>query len=268
MLAERLTRRGLTLSAGALATAISESTVSACMPPGLIGAAVKGAKLAAAGNLAAISTSITILMKAGAKAMFLAKLKATVATLMVVAVLGGGLAYSGSGGSQAAKPQNELEALRRENELLRVNLRVTLEKIESLEKQVNVKGDAAKRLYAADVTAAQRLLAEALDSTQRHRVRADDAERIAEAQARKAEDAVAAAHAALDQKKRADEAARAALGKQKAAQPQQLHQYRWAVRALQDLQGNENSKNARQKALDALEKAIKELRELEQKSKN
>ena len=56
--------------------------------------------------------------------MFLAKLKATVATLMVVAVLGGGLVYSGSGGGPA-KPQNELEALRRENELLKVNLRVS-----------------------------------------------------------------------------------------------------------------------------------------------
>ena len=116
--------------------------------------------------------------------MFLAKLKATVATLMVVAVLGGGLVYSGSGGSPA-KPQNELEALRRDNELLKVNLRVTLEKIESLEKQVkDLKLDTSKRLYAEQLTATQRL-AEALDAA-KDQARAA-AMRVAEAQARRAE---------------------------------------------------------------------------------
>jgi RNA polymerase sigma factor (sigma-70 family) len=133
MLAERLTRRGLTFSAGALAAAISESA-SAALPPGLLGKTVTGAKLVAAGQLAAISSSITVLLKIGAKAMFLAKLKATLAAVTVLAFVGGGIVYSG--GSGQPQPKNELEALRRENELLKVNLRVTLEKIESLEKQL------------------------------------------------------------------------------------------------------------------------------------
>ena len=66
--------------------------------------------------------------------MFLANLKATVATVTVLAILGvGGFVYSGGG---QTKQPSELEALRKENELLKVNLRVTLEKIQTLEKEV------------------------------------------------------------------------------------------------------------------------------------
>jgi uncharacterized protein (UPF0335 family) len=271
MLAERLSRRGLTLSAGTLAMAISEA--AAAVPPGLAGATAQNAVLVAAGRLAAISSSVTALMKIGAKAMFLAKLKAAVATLMVVAVLGGGLVYSGSGGGQA-KPQNELEALRRENELLKVNLRVTLEKIESLEKQVkDLKGDTAKRTYGDRIRSGERIsegqaLAEIV--TVRKAAQAALAEQARAAAAVLAERVAAARSAAEVQQKKADaavEAAHAALGEQKrASQSQQQLRYHRAVQALQNLQANENSKNARQRALDALEKAIKELRELEQKS--
>jgi hypothetical protein len=78
-------------------------------------------------------------MKAGVKAMFISKLKAMVGTIVVLAALGaGGLVYSSGGGGQVgqAKPQSELEKLRQENELLKVNLRVTLEKIQVLENEV------------------------------------------------------------------------------------------------------------------------------------
>jgi len=235
MLAKRLTRRGLTVSGGALALALSEAT--AAIPPGLVGATAQKAVLVAGGQLAAISSSVTILMKAGVKAMFLAKLKATVTTLMVIAVLGGGLAYSGSGGGPA-KPQNELDALRRENELLRVNLRVTLEKIEALEKQVkDLKGLASQENVVFSAI-----------------VRSTAAQRLADIQAKKAAAMAEAARAASEEQKRA-------------AQSRQQLRYFYAVEALQSLQANENSKNARQNALDALEKAVKELRELEQKAK-
>jgi len=241
MLAKRLTRRGLTVSGGALALALSET--AAAIPPGLVGTTAQKAVLVAGGQLAAISSSVTILMKAGVKAMFLAKLKATVTTLMVIAVLGGGLAYSGSGGGPA-KPQNELDALRRENELLRVNLRVTLEKIEVLEKQVkDLKGQASQENAAV----LRRIAVDMQD-----RVRA--AQSLADIQAKKAAAMAEAARAASEEQKRA-------------AQSRQQLRYFYAVEALQSLQANENSKNARQKALDALEKAVKELRELEQKSK-
>jgi RNA polymerase sigma factor (sigma-70 family) len=132
MLAERLTRRGVVYSSGALCTASSQ----AALPAKLVLATTRTALLVAAGELGAISGSVGILMKAGVKAMFIAKLKATVATVILLAALGaGGLVYSSGGGepTSQAKPASELDKLRRENELLKVNLRVTLEKIEVLE---------------------------------------------------------------------------------------------------------------------------------------
>jgi RNA polymerase sigma factor (sigma-70 family) len=138
MLADRLTRRGVVLAGGALWAAAPEAT--AALPATLVAATAHKAVLVAAGQLGAISGSVTVLMKAGVKAMFIAKLKATVATLMVIASLGAvGLVYSGGDGAPAtgsAKPQSELEKLRKENELLRVNLRVTLEKIQVLESEL------------------------------------------------------------------------------------------------------------------------------------
>jgi RNA polymerase sigma factor (sigma-70 family) len=131
-LAERLTRRGLGLSAAALATMIPE-TASAAIPPSLIGSTAKTAVLVAAGQWTAVPSSVLILLQMGAKAMFLAKLKATFLTVVVLAFVGGGIVYSGGGTPQ---PKNELEALRRENELLKINLRATLERIETLEKQL------------------------------------------------------------------------------------------------------------------------------------
>jgi hypothetical protein len=140
LLAERLGRHGITLSGGALAMARSESA-SAGVPPTLVRATAKAAVLVAAGRLGAISVPVSILMKGTVQAMFIAKLKATLGTVLVVAMLGGsGLVYCAAGAGQPApaakKPVSELEALRHENELLKVNLRVTLEKIQSLEKQV------------------------------------------------------------------------------------------------------------------------------------
>jgi hypothetical protein len=71
--------------------------------------------------------------------MFLAKLKLAVDAVMVVPALGaGGVAYQVSGPrpAQAApesKPQSELESLMEENELLKLNLHVVLEKVRALE---------------------------------------------------------------------------------------------------------------------------------------
>jgi RNA polymerase sigma factor (sigma-70 family) len=137
MLADRLTRRGVVLAGGALWAVAPQATAG--LPATLVAATAHKAVLVAAGQLGAVSSSVSVLMKAGVKAMFIAKLKATVATVVVLASLGAAsLVYSGGGGTQTgpAKPQSELEKLRKENELLRVNLRVTLEKIQLLENRV------------------------------------------------------------------------------------------------------------------------------------
>jgi RNA polymerase sigma factor (sigma-70 family) len=132
MLAQRLTRRGVTLSGGALAMSLSGA--SACVPPSLVSMTTKAALLIAAGRRAALSASISEILKGATQAMFLAKLKTTLTALMVVFLGAGTVVYCASGQTATrAKPPSELEALRHENELLKINLRITLEKIKALE---------------------------------------------------------------------------------------------------------------------------------------
>jgi RNA polymerase sigma factor (sigma-70 family) len=147
LLAQRLSRHGITLSGGALAMSLSEA--SARVPPSLVGMTTKAALVVAAGQTTALSTSISLIMKGATQAMFFAKLKATLATVMAIVVGAGTLVYCASGQTGAtAKPQTELEALRHENELLKINLRVTLEKIRSLEGEVTaLKGQQAKAAH-------------------------------------------------------------------------------------------------------------------------
>jgi hypothetical protein len=77
--------------------------------------------------------------------MLMAKLKMAVGAVMVVVALGtSGLVYRASGQSAPAvterkpdsKPRSELEALRRENELLKLNLEVVLEKVRAQEAEL------------------------------------------------------------------------------------------------------------------------------------
>src|SRR5262249_15207280 len=95
------------------------------------------AKLAA-GQLATASTPVAILAKGVVKAMFLAKLKAAVVTAVVAAAVGAsvlGCRAAGSGTAQAA-PRGELEELRKATELVKLNVRVTLEKIKAQEAEL------------------------------------------------------------------------------------------------------------------------------------
>jgi hypothetical protein len=84
-------------------------------------------------------------MKGALKTMFLAKLKLAVGTFVIVAALGASsLAYRAAGQAQAptpekraaGKPLTEVEALRRENELLKLNLEVVLEKVRAQEAEL------------------------------------------------------------------------------------------------------------------------------------
>jgi hypothetical protein len=93
----------------------------------------------------ALSGSIDFLVKGALKTMLLAKLKLAVGAVLVVVVLGAsGLVYRASGQpaptateqKTGGKPRSDLEALRRENELLKLNLEVVLEKVRAQEAEL------------------------------------------------------------------------------------------------------------------------------------
>src|SRR5262249_61697251 len=85
------------------------------------------------------------------RAMWIAKVKVVVAAVFAVAALGAGVAYRSEAvraeqvaQASPAKPRSELEALRRENELLKLNLEVVLEKVRTQEKELRaLRGKAA-----------------------------------------------------------------------------------------------------------------------------
>jgi hypothetical protein len=154
MLARRLAGCGMALSGGALAAALTQGTASAQMSAALVSSTARAAALVAAGQLAAASGPAVVLMKGVMKAMLLKKLRLVVGAVVVLAALGmGGVAYQSGGflGTvQAAlpeKPANELEALRKENELLKLNLQVVLEKVRAQETELHA---ARKELAAKD----------------------------------------------------------------------------------------------------------------------
>ena len=109
MLAKRLARRGVVLSAGALAAALSQNAASACVPVPLAISTAKAAALLAAGTTATgvISANVAVLTEGVMKAMLMSKLKVTAAFLTVVglAALGSGpLVHTSLTGTVAAAP--------------------------------------------------------------------------------------------------------------------------------------------------------------------
>jgi RNA polymerase sigma factor (sigma-70 family) len=143
LLAKRLMRCGVTLSATVLAGLLCCGAASARMPAALASSTARAAVLLLAGHLAAVTTPAALLMKEVMKTMLLKKLRLLAGTVMVLAALGGlGFSYQAGGGAgvaqaaEPARPRNELEALRRENELLKLNLEVVLEKVRAQETQL------------------------------------------------------------------------------------------------------------------------------------
>jgi RNA polymerase sigma factor (sigma-70 family) len=143
-LAQRLSQYGFGLSGGALATALARRA-SAVVPAPLVVSTAKVANGQAVAATAAVALSKEVMAN-----MFLGKLKLAFGAVIVVAALGaGGVAYQGPGpraaqAAQAGKPLSELEALRKENELLKLNLQVVLEKVRAQEKELrSVKAQAA-----------------------------------------------------------------------------------------------------------------------------
>jgi hypothetical protein len=122
-----------------------------------LSATANTAALVAAGELASVSSSIAVLMKGALTTMFVAKLKMMAGVLVVMLALGAsGLAYRASAQSGPApapkkegKPLSEIEALRRENELLKLNLEVVLEKVRAQEAELRAMKAQAARGQAA-----------------------------------------------------------------------------------------------------------------------
>jgi RNA polymerase sigma factor (sigma-70 family) len=107
-LRDRLTRRGVTLTAGALAAALAGEAAAA--PGTLVRAAVRAAALAAAGKslAGAVSPEAAALVEGVVRAMLLTKVKAAAAVVLGVALLGGGggmLTYRTVAGEPGAAPQ-------------------------------------------------------------------------------------------------------------------------------------------------------------------
>jgi RNA polymerase sigma factor (sigma-70 family) len=141
-LAKRLAGYATPFSAAALAATLSEGT-SAAVPAPLVRSTVRAALQVAAGQVAAATPPASILMKGVLQTMLLAKLKTMVTTVALVVVLGaGGVVYRAAGQAPGtaspggAKPRTEVEALRRENDLLKLNLEVVLEKVRAQESEL------------------------------------------------------------------------------------------------------------------------------------
>jgi RNA polymerase sigma factor (sigma-70 family) len=129
-LADRLSRRGVAFSSGALALLLCQEA-SARVPVSLLLSTAKTAKVFAVGQTAGISAAVAALTQGVLKTMSMFNLKAGVVALTVLVGLGvGGIAYRSAGAQPApADPHKELEALRRENDLLKLNLEIVLEKV-------------------------------------------------------------------------------------------------------------------------------------------
>ena len=144
LLAERLSRRGVALSGGALAAALSQGAASAQVAASLVAVTAKAAVWVAAGHLAAVAAPVGVLTRGVLRAMFLTKLKVVLGVVLAVVALGaGGVAYRPADAQTVqpprraeGKPRSELEALRRENELLKLNLEVVLEKVRAQEAEL------------------------------------------------------------------------------------------------------------------------------------
>jgi RNA polymerase sigma factor (sigma-70 family) len=142
LLAARLTRRGVSLGAGVMVATITQGVVSAHVPGSIVSKTAKAAALVAVGRWAMIPASVAVLTKGALKAMFMAKLKvvggALVLTVLAIGVLGG--VYSpvvAQNPPSAGKPATELDTLRKENELLKLNLQIVLEKNLSLQAELH-----------------------------------------------------------------------------------------------------------------------------------
>ncbi len=138
-LAQRLTRRGLALSSSMLAGALAEGRAIAEVPLALALATAKAAMQFAAGQSAALALPAAALTTGVFKTMLMTKLKMVTASLLMAAAIGvSSLAFyttigAGTAQAQDGKAKSELEALKKENDLLRRSLELALDKVRDQE---------------------------------------------------------------------------------------------------------------------------------------
>ncbi len=118
MLSKRLTRQGLSLSAGSLAVLLARESAAAGMPAGLVGLTVRAASLFAAGGATAMAgavpAGVAALTEEVLKAMLLSRIKIAVAALVAgVAVVAGGVGLACR--AQAAGPERRGDVRRGPN---------------------------------------------------------------------------------------------------------------------------------------------------------
>ena len=247
LLAKRLSRYGIALSGGALAARLTEGSASSHVPPSLVLATAK----AASGPLSAVAASVGILTKGVLQAMLLAKLKLAIGVVLVMAALGTtGLVYRASGQSAQApkRPMSELESLRHENELLKLNLQVVLEKVRAQEAELRTLRADAKKAAVDDKEVDRQNSLNAL-------LKSVVAQQEQQTQA-------LAAKALLEAKKRQEDVLKAHQEVLRNAQKlphktDPLQDAEDALKALLDARDTDSSR----KAADKLDKALKSLRD-------
>jgi RNA polymerase sigma factor (sigma-70 family) len=110
-LRSRLSRKGVTLSAGALAVALSGKAAAASVPVALAAGAVEAAMLVAAGEAAVSSTAFVALTKGVIQAMTMTKLKVAALLLAVSAVGVGAVVSRHRTGERAGRGTADVSAV-------------------------------------------------------------------------------------------------------------------------------------------------------------
>jgi len=118
LLAQRLRRHGLVLSAGSLAGLLTEHATAAAMPPVLIESTIQAAGVFAGGSAAAagiVSAQVTTLAQGVIKTMWISQFKLITAVVLTVSVVGGGTgvltqqALTGEPGAQTASASQDAD---------------------------------------------------------------------------------------------------------------------------------------------------------------
>ncbi len=260
MLAKRLAKRGFPLSASLLAVAIADGRAIAEVPLSLALATAKVALQFASGQTAALALPAAALTTGVMKTMFLTKLKMiTASVLMVLAVGASGVAYyttigAGTALAQDGKGKSELEALRKENDLLRRSLELALDKVRSQETAMRELAAAHNQELTRSKIAQEQAAYNSMVAQTNAQLAAQEKEAKSKAMVQLrgiAADAVAPKNAQAPGSPKEDAV------KVRAREALMLADLELSLRTLQDAK----DKGATKKALDALENAVKKLKE-------